>query len=118
MSCVWRDIASYLDRSYLPVLFAFVAAGFVLFSWTARLLTAYGRPWWQSNTMTLAERRRFIQWLRDTRRGWIVIAHRLWIAAGVFIMLWPFLSPTFCENMKCSGFSGLKPQTVCPAQAN
>jgi hypothetical protein len=101
MSCVWRDIASYL-----PGFFAcLVAGGLVLFGWRVCLLVDYGYPWWRMNQMTLEELRGFNRWLRDTGRGRIIIAQRLWLAVTVLVVLWLSISPR------------LKPLTECLPQA-
>ena len=62
---------------------------------------------------TLADHRRFRQWLRDTDRHWYLRAVMLLYVLKVFLFVWPLVSPTFCENVKCAGEKGLKARTEC-----
>lgn len=99
MRCTWRDIATYVDAWYSPVFFGCIVAIFALFLWGS-----------------LAEHRRFGQWLRDTGRDRYLAALKFLYVAVAFLLVWPMVSPTFCENMKCAGNNGLKPRTECLPQ--
>lgn len=117
MRCAWREVATYVDAWYSPVFFGSIVASIVLFLWGWRLLVVFGTNlWWWQFGWTLADHRRFRQWLRDTDRKRYVAAVRLVYAAMVFLFIWPIVSPTFCENVKCAGYKGLKPRTECLPQ--
>jgi hypothetical protein len=120
MRCAWRDIASYADVAWLPLfigfwLFMFWAFFFVERPWRR---ARYGRWWWLGpRALSRGERHSFEQWLRDTGQGWLLRTRSLWIAAFLLVFAWPFVSPTFCENVKCAGYKALKPRTECLPQS-
>ena len=117
MRCAWRDIATYIDPWWLPLFLGVWVSIVVSFFWSAGLLAAYGAdPWRHTMWWTRAERRRFMRWLRDTGRGWVIIVQRTMFVAFIFAFVWPMVSPTFCENVKCKGYKGLKPRTECLPQ--
>jgi hypothetical protein len=129
MRCAWREVAALIDPWYLPAIFfswivmaAWVYAGFAV----ARQATGKTaeKPWWDPsgavtlNTLTTDDVSKGNQLLRDTGRGWMITIRRALIAIAIVIAPWPFISPTYCENVVCKGYSGkLKPRTECLPQS-
>jgi hypothetical protein len=125
MRCAWRELASYVDVWWVPsfvgwclVILIASVVGFAFkdrMPWPPWMKREY---WWQRNLnwITLAEKRRLDQWLRDTGWGWTIIVRRLVVAWFLLLAAWPLISPTFCENVKCRGARGLMPRTECLPQ--
>lgn len=120
MRCAWREIASYIDV-WWPLLFfgfwLFMLWGFFAVELPWRRAQNQSWWWWGGwRRLTRAENRKYKQWLRDTGRGWVLRTGRIALAAILFVLIWPLVSPTFCENVKCAGYKGLKPRTECLPQ--
>ena len=117
MTCAWREITSYADVSWVPLFVilrtAIFTAGFVIFVYVVSAIA-------RSKRRSLAEHEfdelMRAQTLRDNGLGWILTARWLLVPVAVFVFLWPSISPTCCENVKCRGYKGLKPRTECLPQ--
>ena len=129
MRCAWRELASHIDLWHRPPFLSL----FIVLCIANVVLLAIGDPlmprppwrserewgWWKRYcSITLAEKRRHNQWLRETGRRWIVVVPRLLFAAAVLWFAWPrMISPTYCENFVCKEYEGkLKPRTECLPQ--
>jgi hypothetical protein len=117
MRCAWRELAAQIDPWWLPLfvglwLFIFWAFFFVEVPWRR---AEYGRSWWTApRHLTFEQRQRLDQWMRDSGWGWLMDMRKIWLAALLLVFVWPFVSPTFCENVVCRGNKGqLKPRTEC-----
>jgi hypothetical protein len=120
MRRAWREIASYIDLLHLPLFVACMFLGFWVFffvEWRWRK-AEYGRWWWSvPQWLTRGQRQRLEQWHRDAGFGWLVERRRSVGVALLIAFAWPFISPTYCENVVCKGYKGqLKPRTECLPQ--
>jgi hypothetical protein len=115
MRCAWREVASYVDVWWVPLFFGLILFMFWAFFFVERpWRREQSRHWWlEPRHLSREQRQKFDQWLRDTGRGWLLRTRRIWLAAVLLVFAWPFISPTFCENVKCSGAKGLAPRMEC-----
>jgi hypothetical protein len=127
MRCAWREMAPYLDvligTLHAPLFFAcwFFLSWYFFYVERPWRKARYGRSWWWSapGRLPRKDRKSFEQWLRDTGQGWLL--GRVWRAicvACLVALAWPFVSPTYCENVACKAFKDqLKPRTDCLRQS-
>jgi hypothetical protein len=123
MRCAWREVASYIDVLHLPLFLACLFFLFWLFFFVERpwRKAEYGRWWWLvPRSLTREQRQSFEQRQRDAGLGWFLAGRGRAIAvyvAFLVVVFWPFLSPTYCENVVCKGHKGqFKPRTECLPQ--
>jgi hypothetical protein len=114
--CAWREVTAYVDASYLLLFLAcFILLVVVILTELLRGgPLARARP---PEDLTIEERRQVDQLLRDKGVGWVVPARSLLFFLTLFVVFWPWISPTFCENVKCGGNKQLLPRTQCVERA-
>jgi hypothetical protein len=101
MKCeAWRQVATSIDLLFVPLFIAVVVGGIVL-AFSRMLAAGPFRKYLEKENMTAEQRRQLNQHLRATGRSWVVVGMRLVLPPFLFLMVWPLVSPTFCENIRC-----------------
>jgi hypothetical protein len=98
----WREAATYIDVGHLVLFVGTVIGGLALGLGSYFAVGGHLKGWDPEN-LTQEQRQQYNQRLRDLGLGWTIGWERLLLYLLPFLFIWPFVSPTFCDTIRCKG---------------
>ena len=128
VACWVREMTGVLDRAYMPLFFTYVMAGLglgICYGIARNRVVQLRRNLGDAKGV-----KRMMTWLQGgsdehptsneltaVNFGWLRRVCVLGVVSALLVFVYPFVSPTFCENVICKGHAGsLKPKVVCIAK--